>query len=238
MTDDWRDPALAHGWSNDPARYNPLRSEQVDTLLTLIEAVFQPGKTLLDLGSGSGLVEAELFQRVPHAQVVGVDRSEPMMALAAERLKAFPFSFIQIRCDLNKAANLAGATSPLPKQAYQVAFSVQALHHLSREGHAAVYQALAHILEPGGWFFNLDRMAVQAPLFEVYRALLGRLERTHGFGPEEGETMEAHLAMMARQGDTPLPVRDHLALLEEAGFTASVVQAYSNRALIAARKHG
>lgn len=236
MIDDWRDPTLAQGWSSDPQRYNPLRAETLDVLLTLIEAVFQPGKTLLDLGSGSGLVEAALFERVPQAQVIGVDRSEPMMALAAGNLKPYPFSFIQVRADLSDAAQLAGPATPLPKQAYQVAFSVQALHHLSREEHAAIYHALAQILEPGGWFFNLDRMAVQPPLFEVYHALTQRLGRTHGFAPEEGVTMDEHSAMLARQGDTPLPVSDHLALLAEAGFSASVVQAYGSRALIAARK--
>ncbi|HYO87001.1 MAG TPA: class I SAM-dependent methyltransferase [Candidatus Limnocylindrales bacterium] len=236
MTDDWRNPSLAQGWSCDPHRHNPLRAEQVDVLLTLIEAVFQPGKTLLDLGSGSGLIEAELFERVPHAQVVGIDRSEPMMALAAERLKPWPFSFIQIRCDLSDPACLVGVNSPLPRQFYQVAFSVQALHHLSREGHLAVYLALAEILEPGGWFFTVDRMAVDASLFEAYQTLWARLGRTHGFAVHEGADMHEHAAMMAKQGDTPLPVRDHLALLAEAGFTASVVQAYGNRALIAARK--
>ena len=64
MTDDWRDPSLAQRWSDDPTRWNPLREETVDVLLHLIEAVFEPGRTLLDLGSGSGLVEASLFERV------------------------------------------------------------------------------------------------------------------------------------------------------------------------------
>lgn len=236
MTDDWRDPALAQRWSGDPTQFNPLRGETLDVLLTAIETVFLPGKTLLDLGSGSGLVEVALFERVEHAQVVGVDRSEPMMALAKENLKPYPFQFIQVRHDLAEAAALAGPDSPLPRQDYQVAFSVQALHHLSREGHRAAYQALAAILEPGGWFFNLDRMAAPEPLFAIYPALWAHLERTHGFGPDEGEDYAAHQAMLARAGDTPLAVTDHLALLAEAGFTASVVYAYGNRALLAARK--
>jgi SAM-dependent methyltransferase len=236
MTDDWRDPALAEGWSSDPNRHNPLRAEQLDLLITLIEAVFEPGKTLLDLGSGSGLVEAALFERVEHAQVVGVDRSEPMMALARETLKPYPFQFIQVRHDLAAAAGLVGVNSPLPRQFYQVAFSVQTLHHLSREGHQAVYLALAEILEPGGWFFLLDRMAVPEALFDAHRALWARLGTTHGFAPDEGDGFDAHQAMLTEQGDTPLSVSEHLALLAEAGFTASVVHAYGNRALIAARK--
>ncbi|MBL8148026.1 MAG: methyltransferase domain-containing protein [Anaerolineae bacterium] len=237
MVDDWRDPALAQRWTGDPAMFNPLRAETLDVLLTAIEAVFEPGKTLLDMGSGSGLVEASLFERVQHAQVVGVDRSEPMMALAKENLKPFPFQFIQVQHDLQDAAALAGPNSPLPRLTYQIAFSVQALHHLSREGHLAVYQALASILEPGGWFFNLDRMAVPPQMFDVYRPLWARLERTHGFGPDEGGDYAAHQAMLARAGDTPLAVTDHLALLAEAGFTPTILHAYANRALIAAKKN-
>jgi len=236
MVDDWRDPALAQRWSGDPTQFNPLRAETLDVLLTAIEAVFQPGKTLLDLGSGSGLVEAALFERVQHAQVVGVDRSEAMMALAKENLKPFPFQFIQVQHDLTDVAALAGPNSPLPRLTYQIAFSVQALHHLSREGHQAAYQTLASILEPGGWFFNLDRMAAPEALFDSYRALFARLERTHGFGPDEGGDYAAHQAMLARAGDTPLAVADHLALLAETGFTASVIYAYASRALLVARK--
>ncbi|MFN8378334.1 MAG: class I SAM-dependent methyltransferase [Anaerolineae bacterium] len=234
--DDWRDPELAQSWSGDPTQFNPLRVESLDVLITAIDAVFDPGKTLLDLGSGSGLVEVALFERVEHAQVVGVDRSEPMMALAKENLKPYPFRFIQVRHDLTDAAALAGPNSPLPRQAYQIAFSVQALHHLNREQHQAVYQALASIIEPGGWFFNLDRMHVPEPLFEVYRAQWARLERTHGFAPDEGENYAAHQALLVRTGDAPLALTEHLTLLAEAGFTASVVYAYANRALIAARK--
>jgi SAM-dependent methyltransferase len=236
MMDDWRDPTLAESWTADANRRNPLRPEMIDLLITCIEAVFQPGKTLLDLGSGSGLVEAALFERVEHAQVVGVDRSEPMMALARETLKPYPFQFIQVRHDLADVVGLVGVNSPLPRQFYQVAFSVQTLHHLTREGHQAVYLALAEILEAGGWFFLLDRMAVPEPLFHVYSALWGRLEQTHGRADHEGSDYAAHQALLAGQGDTPLAVADHLALLTEAGFTASVVHAYANRALIAARK--
>ena len=234
--DDWRNSDLANSWSADPNRHNPLRAELLDVLITLIEAVFEPGKTLLDLGSGSGLVEVALFQRVEHAQVVGVDRSEPMIALARENLKLYPFQFIQVRHDLNEPAGLSGIQSPLPRQFYQIAFSVQALHHVSREAHQGLYAALFEILEAGGWFFLLDRVAIEAPLFDAYQALWARLERTHGFGPDEGDDFEAHAAMLERAGDMPLTITDHLALLTGAGFTASVVQAYGNRALIAARK--
>lgn len=234
--DDWRDPNLAGRFTSDPGRYNPLRSETVDALISLIDGVFEPGKTMLDLGSGSALVEVELFKRVEHAQVVGIDRSEAMIALAREHLRPFPYQFIQVRHDLSDAAGLTGPDSPLPRQQYQIAFSVQALHHLGREGHQAIYQAAAALLEPGGWLLNLDRMAVEPPLFDAYRAMWARLERTHGFAPDEGADMAAHDAMLVQQGDTPLPVSVHLALLAEAGFTASVVYAYANRALIAARR--
>ena len=100
----------------------------------------------------------------------------------------------------------------------------------------AAYVALAKILMPGGWFFLLDRMAVEAPLFEAYAALWARLEHTHGRSPNEGADYAAHQVMLAKAADTPLTAPDHLALLAEAGFTADVVYAHANRAVIAARK--
>ena len=42
---------------------------------------------LLDLGIGSGLVEEALFERLPDIEVVGIDRSEAMLAQARTRYR-------------------------------------------------------------------------------------------------------------------------------------------------------
>src|SRR5579862_6213955 len=87
MTQDFHDPNMVRQWDSDPARQNPTRPEQLDLLISILADVYQSGDTILDLGFGSGIVEALIFERIPSAQVIGVDSSPTMMALAHERLK-------------------------------------------------------------------------------------------------------------------------------------------------------
>lgn len=237
---DWRNPDLARTWSEKVANGeggNPVRPEHLDMLLHLLEDVFEPGKTLLDLGSGSGIVEQMIFERLPHAQIVGVDRSEAMMALAAERLQDYPFRFVQVIHDLGDLPSLIGIESKLPRQHYQIVFSVQALHHLSREAMTTAYLTIYDILEPGGYFFLIDRMQVEsAALFPLYRSLWKRLSRLNHRAVEEGETYLEHVAAVAEQGDQPAPLLWHLEQLKAAGFEADCLHAHGNRAFIAGVK--
>jgi tRNA (cmo5U34)-methyltransferase len=63
-----------------------VRTEQLDLLLSLIAEHYVPGSTILDRDSGSGLVEEQLFRRLPEALVGGLDYSPAMMAMAEKRL--------------------------------------------------------------------------------------------------------------------------------------------------------
>ena len=65
---------------------NPARVEQLDILVSVLASSYRPGAAILDLGIGSGQVEARLFARLPEARVVGVDGSAAMLALARTRL--------------------------------------------------------------------------------------------------------------------------------------------------------
>lgn len=236
---DWQDPETARQWSADATRHNSVRTEQLEMLLAILEAEFEPGKTMLDLGYGSGLVEAMIFERMPHAQIVGIDRSEAMMALAEERLKPYPFQFISVRYDLAELGSIIGIHNPLPRQRYQIAFSVQALHHLTPEQMQAAYLALYDLLEPDGLFLLIDRIAVTTPeLWTEYTALWRLLEQQHAAVIDEGETFEEHTALVAAHGDQPAALEDHLRWLRDAGFAPACLHLHTHRALIAARKRG
>ncbi len=234
---DWEDPELAQKWSENPTAQNPLRAEILDLLLTILEAEFQPGKTILDLGYGSGIVEALIFQRIATAQVVGIDRSDAMMKLAKERLQEFPFQLIGLKHNLRHLHTLLGPQSPLPKQEYQVAISVQALHHLTPDEHQMVYLTLHDILEPNGLFLLADRVKVeQSSLFGTYQTLWNRLTQQYETHFDEGTTFEEHQKMLRERGDYPLTVAQHLEFLKAANFDAECVFKHTNRALIVARR--
>ncbi|MFO7606066.1 MAG: peptide chain release factor N(5)-glutamine methyltransferase [Desulfurivibrionaceae bacterium] len=59
----------------------------IESLLELIETPSDFNGTILDLGTGSGIIAVVLALELPQAQVVAVDRSERALAVAARNLK-------------------------------------------------------------------------------------------------------------------------------------------------------
>jgi ubiquinone/menaquinone biosynthesis C-methylase UbiE len=100
----------------------------------------RPGDRVLDIGCGPGFYAAELLERVePAGAVVGIDSSESMLALAAERCRGRE----------NVEFKPADATAlPVADAAFDAALSVQVLEYV-----ADIPAALAEIrraLRPGG----------------------------------------------------------------------------------------
>jgi ubiquinone/menaquinone biosynthesis C-methylase UbiE len=231
---DFKNPLTAREWDADTVRYNPSRPQQLDMLLTILAEVIQPGHTVLDLGIGSGQVEALLFERLPQIEVVGVDASAAMMTLAQERLSAHTAQITYVEHDLTQIESLS-----LPTRDYGVCYSVQTLHHLTDAQMQTVYAWLHKLLVPGGWVLLLDRMALDdATLYAVYQALWSRLDALTGsiVHRHEGSTYADHVRIEQERGDIPLTVGRHLELLRQAGFAASAVDVQTNRALLVARK--
>lgn len=234
MSQNWKDPQGAQDWSANPLRQNPTRSEQLDILLSVLADFHQDGTAIVDLGFGSGIVEAEIFQRVPGARVVGVDFSPAMMALARERLKSYEDRFTAIEHDLSQLDTLT-----LPPNTYRFFIAIQALHHLMPQAMQRAYAYIHQHLDPGGLFLLLDRMAIDTPqLYEVYQSVWRRLDRLHEslVADHEGDRHETHLQRVREDGDLPVSLEQHLAWLRAAGFETACLHTHGHRALIVGRK--
>jgi tRNA (cmo5U34)-methyltransferase len=228
--DDWQNPEFARHWDAVVSGANPSRAEQLDLLTAIVERVYVPGTSVLDLGLGSGLVELALFNRVPEAQIVGVEQSEAMIALAEQRLAPFADRCQIVRHDLADIAKLA-----LPQRTYSVAFSVQTLHHIPHAAQQAVYQYVARLLPPGGVFLHMERVALDAETFaevipSAWEALESRAE------VRSGGTAEDFLARLRHKSEYAATLEQHLAWLREAGLAATCLHLQLNRALIAGVK--
>ena len=232
MRDIWLNPSQTSTWDSDPLSGNPLRGEQVDLLLSLIADHYIPGSTILDIGSGSGLVEEQLFQRLPEASVVGVDYSPAMIAMAAKRLAGRDKQFITVQHDL---CNIQAAK--LPERDYRIAFSVQTIHNLPPESQRNVMSWVHKVLSNHGFFFFLDRIAVSgADSFSCYLSVWKRQERIYSSSIDEGRSFLEHQQYLAEQGDSPLTLQENLKVLAGSGFQASALDVRGNRALIACVK--
>ena len=148
MRNIWLNPTRTSTWDRDPLSGNPLRGEQVDLLLSLIADHYIPGSTILDIGSGSGLVEEQLFRRLPEALVVGVDYSPAMIAMAAKRLAGEEKQLVTVQYDLCNIQDLK-----LPDRDYRIAFSVQTIHNLPPKNHRNVMSWVYKVLAKPGFFF-------------------------------------------------------------------------------------
>src|ERR1700712_1525592 len=101
---DFHDPAAVQLWDAESRTYNPSRAEQLDIMITIIADHYHLDKTILDLGIGTGLVEEMLFQRIPQAQIVGVDGSSAMLELAHKRLQPYASQYTTLIHDFTDIA--------------------------------------------------------------------------------------------------------------------------------------
>jgi tRNA (cmo5U34)-methyltransferase len=230
--EDWKDPETAQFWSADPLTHNPARQEQLDILLTLLASEYRKHTTILDIGMGSGIVEEAIFQRIPHAYVVGLDSSRAMLELAYERLAGYEGQYEVVVHDLTQLETL-----DLPDEDYSVVISVQTVHNVEDEHKRRIFKLAYDVLKPGGLFLLLDRIAMDTPgLFTIYKTVWERLDTLHESRNREGETFEEHTQSLATRGDLPSTLEQHLDWLREVGFEVACLHLHGNRALFAARK--
>jgi len=230
--EDWKLAETAQNWDADPTGHNPTREEQLDIMLSILADIYQPGKAILDVGLGSGIVEDLIFKRIPGAHVVGIDSSEAMIKLAHRRLQPYAGQYEVVMHDITRIASIE-----IPGRDYQVAISIQTIHNVADEYKKPIFDFIYATLETGGLFLLLDRVAVETPyLFDCYKSMWERLDKVYGAHLREGPTFEEHTRSVRARGDLPAGLDQHLAWFREAGFETACLHLHGNRALIAGRK--
>ena len=231
MRDAWHDEGFARRWdAEDAVRTNPDREAQIALLVALVAESFRDGDRLLDLGVGSGLVEEALFERLPDIQVVGIDRSEAMLAQARTRhrgrasLRLVDGGFE----DLDSVDARDGLGPP-----FEFVICVQALHESADDVKRAVFGFVRRHIDPQGLFLVLDRFDYEPfALAPEYRCIWNRLNEHRRGAPL---SFEEYRTRYEAKTDHVGSVEDYLGWMREAGFDAACLYHLFNRALIAAR---
>lgn len=166
----------------------------------------QPTDNVLDIGCGDGKVTAELANRVPAGSVIGVDRSESMIALARQSFQLPNAQFRTLDAQaLDYDAN------------FDAVFSNSAIHWMPDQ--RAVVQGIARALKPGGRIFlSMGGRGTAAAPREVLAQLMeeprwgGYLfgaSSPHYFkSPEDYTLWLAELGLMAHRVElVPKPMR-------------------------------
>ncbi len=120
-----------------------------DFYKTAVEQIpFGPEESFsfLDLGTGTGLLTALIFNAFPRARASVVDVSEKMLAKARQRFAG--------NRDVAFFA-MDYANTPLPG-IHDLVVSAMSIHHLSHEGKAHLMEKIYQALNPGGLFIHAE----------------------------------------------------------------------------------
>ena len=178
---------------------------------------------VLDVGAGTGLYAAFLLERFPDADLMLIDFSEEMLALAEKRFAGRPNTKI-----------LLGdyADFDFDNNNYDVIISALSIHHLNAAEKAALHKKLFGLLADGGEFLNADQiLCPDADLRERYEKLWLDFVSENDADPPNLGRIQQSMAL-----DDPSTVAEQLSWLREAGFAAAdCVYKYRNFAVLYAR---
>jgi SAM-dependent methyltransferase len=137
--------AVAEGLRSLPRIFSDL----VLPKLPRLQARFEAGARVLDVGCGAGYALVHLAERFPKVTAVGVD-NEPYSIELANTLIAE--RELTGRCE----ARLMGAERLAEDAAYDVATSFLVIHEIEPTEKAAAFAAVARAMKPGGSFVIFD----------------------------------------------------------------------------------
>ncbi|MEA4910036.1 MAG: class I SAM-dependent methyltransferase [Anaerolineaceae bacterium] len=218
-------------WDRMQARYLVARNQRFETIAHLTAATQPSRLRVLDIGCGPGCLSARLLEKLPQAEVTGVDFDPVLLSLAGLHLERFGDQVKLVLADLRRpdwAQALTGS--------FHAVVSSTALHWLAADDLVALYGQISQLLYPGGIFLNADHAGSPHPplqsAWETHRQLLRNQEgHAHaddwrrfweGFGQAWGMTpaevrhrVEGHSQKGAEEG---LPLVWHLDALRIHGF--------------------
>ena len=143
------DPAIGNTW--DAAAYDDKQNFVWKFGSNLIELLApQPGEKILDLGSGTGHLAAQIAELGAH--VVGLDASSAMVAQAKVTYPTLAFHHVDARTVLNRQEIQPDTTAAdrLADAEYDAIFSNATLHWIAEAD--TVIRGVARIAKPGARF--------------------------------------------------------------------------------------
>ncbi|MEO8065664.1 MAG: class I SAM-dependent methyltransferase [Candidatus Doudnabacteria bacterium] len=224
MKDNWHDPGFASDWDKDTERGNPARLIHLELIKRIVIDNYRPENTILDIGAGSGQVEALIMEVLPQANIVAVDSSEVMSVLAKRRLENYLETVKFIKHDLNQINKLV-----LPKHDYKIAIACQVLHEVPDKKKIIeyIFKKLSH----GGIFLLADRLKVDLDKLEpIYKTVFDWNE--HKAKLKWEKSFEFYQEKIATKDDFAVTLDENLGILSAAGFEAACIHLQLDRVLI------
>jgi len=185
--------------------YDQHMQENVDFCTEFYQQIglaFEPTNTpiqLLDLGCGTGLELAEVFEQVPNAVITAVDLSLEMLKLLMEK-----YSSQKEQIEVVQHSYL---TWDYPQDLYDYVLSAMTVHHLVQEEKVELYKKIRASLRADGKYIEGDYIVSPDKEIEY-------LERYYKLKEELSDISDGNYHI-----DIPFSVETQLRLFREAGFS-------------------
>lgn len=150
----WKDEALVSAFVAQTSAQAEQRRALFGFVCDLFPFAPDADIHLLDIGAGYGAFAEAVLKRLPNADVVGLDVSEPMMAVGRERMARFGDRFSYHAGDFEGGDLPADLPGP-----FDAVIASASILHLSGNARQRLYGAIFRLLKPGGCFFNVEPVA-------------------------------------------------------------------------------
>lgn len=156
----WKLPAIVNRFLSYRAAI-PMAQEQIGVMMSILKSRGQPVDSFLDLGCGDGILGAAVLGEYPSARGILADFSEPMLVQAREQLKDYADRLTFENLDYGNPdwTNRMRTHGP-----FDAVVSGYSIHHQPDAHKREVYEEIFSLLQPGGWFINIEHVASAAQL--------------------------------------------------------------------------
>ena len=156
----WKLPAIINRFLSYRAAI-PLAQEQIGVMISILKTREQPVESFLDLGCGDGILGAAILGEYPSTYGVLADFSEPMLEQAREQLKDYAGQLTFENLDYGDPAWVNRIQAHTPFDAVVSGYSI---HHQPDDRKRSVYEEIFSLLNPGGWFINIEHVAAESQI--------------------------------------------------------------------------
>jgi ubiquinone/menaquinone biosynthesis C-methylase UbiE len=221
MTTDevWKLPAIVNRFLSYRAAI-PLAQEQIGVMMSILKTREHPIRSFLDLGCGDGILGAAILGEYPAARGVLADFSEPMLEQAREQLKDVTDQLVFENIDYSNSGWVDQIQAYSPFDAIVSGYSI---HHQPDDRKREIYEEIFFLLDPGGWFINIEHVSSAAQLnidlFENhYVTARYAIEQSHGGTRTVQELSEEYRNRPDKAANILAPVELQCDWLREAGY--------------------
>jgi len=220
ITDEvWKLPAIVDRFLSYRAAI-PLAQEQIGVMISILKSRGQSIEKFMDLGCGDGILGAAILGEYPSSRGVLADFSEPMLAQAREQLKEYSDQLTFMNLDYGDPAWVNRMQT---EGRFDAIVSGYSIHHQPDSRKLPIYEEIFSLLNPGGWFINIEHIAAESQLAvdlfnnHIIEARYA-IERKNGGRKTKQEIADIFMNRPDKDANILLSVNTQCAWLREIGY--------------------